>query len=128
MKRQARIKPRDKLDREALAARIRLALRGEPTLRERPMFGVLAFLVNERMVAAARKNGSLLVHVDADSGKSLLSRPGTRIAEMGAGRSMGPGWLEIDREVLNDDTLAFWIDAALTLRLCAPAPVRRGPG
>jgi len=107
------MEPRGNFDREALAARIRIALRGEPTLRERPMFGVLAFLVNERMVAAARKDGSLLVHVDADSGKSLLSRPGTRIAEMGGGRSMGPGWLEIDREVLSDHTFAFWIGAAL---------------
>ena len=110
------MKPVDNLDREALVARIRVALRGEPTLRERAMFGVLAFLVNERMVAAARKDGSLLVHVDADSGKALLSRPGTRIAEMGTGRSMGPGWLEIDREVLSDDTLAFWIGAALNFQ------------
>ena len=35
---------------------------------------------------------------------------------MGAGRSMGPGWLGVDREVLNDDTLAFWIGAALDVQ------------
>ena len=104
------------LDREALAARIRVALRGEPTLRERAMFGVLAFMVNERIVAAARKDGGLLVHVDAENGKALLSRPGTPIAEMGAGRSMGPGWLEIDPKVLDDSTVAFWIDAALNFQ------------
>lgn len=101
------------LNREALAGRIRVALRGEATLRERAMFGVLAFMVNDRMIVAARKDGGLLVHVDADSGKALLPRPGTRIAEMGAGRSMGPSWLEVDREVLDNDTLAFWIGAAL---------------
>lgn len=110
--------------REALADRIRAALRDEPTLRERPMFGVLSFFVEDRMVVAARKDGVLLVRVDPESGNALLSRPGARIAEMGAGRSMGPSWLEVDREVLDDDTLGFWIGAALDFNARGSATIR----
>jgi TfoX/Sxy family transcriptional regulator of competence genes len=99
--------------REALAERIRQALENQPALKARPMFGVLAFLVDDSMVVAARKDGSLLVRVDPARGEAFLSMPGTKIAEMGAGRSMGPSWLAIEREALDDDTLAFWIGAAL---------------
>jgi hypothetical protein len=101
------------LPREALAQRIRRALADKPTLRERPMFGVLAFLVDDSMVVAARKDGGLLAHVDPARSDDFLARPGTKIAEMGAGRSMGPSWLAIEHEVLDDAGLAFWIGAAL---------------
>jgi hypothetical protein len=99
--------------REALADRIRAALRGKRALGERRMFGVVSFMIDDRLVVGARKDGGLLVRVDPERSDTFLSRPGARIAEMGAGRSMGPSWLEVAPEVLDDDTLAFWIDAAL---------------
>jgi TfoX/Sxy family transcriptional regulator of competence genes len=99
--------------RDVLADRIRAALRDKPTLSERRMFGVVSFLIDDRMVVGARKDGWLLVRVDTGRSDTFLSRPGARIADMGAGRSMGPSWIEVDPKVLDNDTFTFWVGAAL---------------
>src|SRR5688572_29401617 len=73
--------------REALAARLRRLLGEEPSLREVRMFGSLSFMVDERMIVAAGRNGHLLVHVDPERSEELLLRAGARRAEMGKGKS-----------------------------------------
>jgi TfoX/Sxy family transcriptional regulator of competence genes len=97
-----------------LIARIRAALRDEPSTREVPMFGARSFMVNDRMVVAVHPDGDLLVRVDPGRSDELLARPGASPAVMGAGRTMGPGWVAVAQDVVaNDLELAFWVDAAL---------------
>lgn len=78
------------------------------------MFGGPAFMVNEKMVVSTFKNGDLLVRVPSDAHPRLTQRPGARQAEMGAGRSMGPGWITASAaSTATDEGLGFWLDIAL---------------
>ena len=100
-------------EREALAGRLRAALADEPSTVEKPMFGTRAFLVRDRIVACAQKEGDLLVRIPAERHGSLLTYPGAIQAEMGAGRSMGPGWISVAADALDGDGLALWLEVAL---------------
>lgn len=78
------------------------------------MFGGRSFLVNDKLVVSALKDGDLLVRVDADRHAELAARPGARQAEMGAGRTMGPGWIAVSADAITDDEgLSSWLDVAL---------------
>lgn len=94
-----------------LSDRIRAALSAHPA-REVRMFGGLCFMVNDKLLVGAMKDGALLVRIDPARNAELMSRPGTATPEMGAGRSMGPGWLRVTPEEADDD-LDFWIAQAL---------------
>ncbi|NPC97462.1 hypothetical protein HOQ23_11835 [Nocardioides sp. zg-DK7169] len=82
------------------------------------MFGGLAFMVDDAMVACVSAGGgALLVRVSPGRDADYLGAPGARRAEMGAGRSMGEGWIAVDREALGKDhELRFWMDAVLAHR------------
>lgn len=95
-----------------LTDRIRAALSFEASVREVRMFGGIAFMVNDKMAVHASRDGSLLARVDPATESPLLERAGAARAEMGPGRSMGPGWIRVAAEVAEDD-LAFWLDVAL---------------
>ena len=98
---------------EVLSARIRAAL-GSGHVREVRMFGANCFLVDGAMAVAARNDGSLLVHVAPETGAASLHDPHVARAEMGAGRSMGPGWSRVDPAALTEDAAIHgWIAAAL---------------
>lgn len=102
------------LAQSALADRVRRSISAEPIQREVSMFGGWAFMVNEKLIVSAGKTGDLLVRVDAADHDRLLERPGAHQAEMGTGRQMGPGWITVAAEYLeDDDSLEFWIAAAL---------------
>ncbi|SHN71292.1 Transcriptional regulator of competence genes, TfoX/Sxy family [Geodermatophilus obscurus] len=79
------------------------------------MFGGLAFMVDEKMVACVSGGGgALLVRVSRSRDAEYLEVAGARRAEMGKGRSMGEGWITIDEAALTEDRhLHFWIDAVL---------------
>lgn len=97
-----------------LIERIRDLLTGQPVMREVAMFGVRAFMVNDKVLVGARKDGGLLVRVAAERHDELLLRQGAEQAEMGPGRSMGPGWIEVTASSIDDaDALASWIEVAL---------------
>lgn len=97
-----------------LTDRIRETLAGAPVTRETSMFGVRTFMVNEKMVAGAWKNGDLLVRVPVERHDELLERPGAMQAEMNAGRNMGRGWVTVLASMIADDAeLEFWIAVAL---------------
>jgi TfoX/Sxy family transcriptional regulator of competence genes len=100
-----------------LADRVRGALSGE-VVREVRMFGGLAFMVDEKMVACVSGGGgALLARVSGDRDAEYLAVPGAHRAEMGQGRSMGAGWIAVDQEALADDAgLRFWIGAVLEHR------------
>ena len=96
-----------------LVERIAKALGNEPSLRTVRMFGGLSFMVDEKLVVAAREGDALLVRVDPERGKTLETRPGVARAMMGTGRSMGSGWLQVEPGVLDGRQLSFWIGEAL---------------
>lgn len=97
-----------------LIDRLRALLRVEPSTREVSMFGGLSFMVNDKMVASALRDGDLLVRVASERDSELGELPGASPAEMGAGRIMGPGWLSISAEAITgDDSLTFWLGVAL---------------
>lgn len=97
-----------------LIGRLRALLADEPSTREVSMFGGRSFMVRDRMVVSALEDGDLLVRVDAGRHDELTRQHGATQAEMGAGRSMGPGWIAVSAaSVASDDGLSSWLDAAL---------------
>ena len=98
-----------------LADRVRHAVSDAENVREVKMFGGLAFMVNEKMVACVSAGGgALLVRVSSSRDAEYLKVVGARRAEMGKNRLMGEGWITVDQEGLTEDRdLRFWIDAVL---------------
>ena len=95
-----------------LLDRIRSSLTGGH-LREVRMFGAIAVMVDDAMAVAVHKDGSLLVRVDPAEDPRLLRSPGASRAEMGAGRSMGEGWIRVQpSQVQSDESLCTWLEAA----------------
>jgi TfoX/Sxy family transcriptional regulator of competence genes len=100
--------------RSDLIERLRALLAGEPSTREVSMFGGRSFMVNDKMVVSALKEGALLVRVPADRHDELTEQPGAEQAEMGTGRSMGPGWISVHAKAIDtEERLSFWLDVAL---------------
>jgi TfoX/Sxy family transcriptional regulator of competence genes len=96
------------------AERIRTMLGEEPSTREVSMFGGLSFMVNDKMIVNVRRGGDLLVRVDPSRSPELVADHGARFAEMGAGRAMGPGWIDVPAELTaTDNQLRFWLDVAM---------------
>lgn len=101
-------------EQTALVERVRALLPDRTVIREVSMFGARSIMVNEKMIVSARANGGLLVRVDADRHDDLLTRPGATQAMMGRGRTMGPGWIEVDPDTISDDSeLAAWLKIAM---------------
>ncbi|WP_404285998.1 TfoX/Sxy family protein [Glutamicibacter arilaitensis] len=99
---------------QILIERIREKLAGEPVLREVSMFGGYSFMVNEKLLVVALKDGALLVHVAPANHAELLLRPGAAHAEMDTGRRMGPGWIQVVASSIEKDAaLAYWMRTAL---------------
>jgi TfoX/Sxy family transcriptional regulator of competence genes len=77
------------------------------------MFGVLALMADGAMAVAAHKDGSLPVRVDPAEDARLLENPEASRAEMGAGRSMGEGWIRVEAKALRSNAaLASWLEPA----------------
>jgi TfoX/Sxy family transcriptional regulator of competence genes len=101
-------------DQAELIERIRAALADESSVREVSMFGGRSFMVDEKMVVSALRNGDLLVRVPSERHDELLEAPGAEQAEMGAGRTMGPGWISVTTaSIATSEQLAFWMQVAL---------------
>lgn len=101
-------------DQTVLVERVRALIADEPVVREVSMFGGRSVMVNEKMIVSALKDGRLLVRVDADQHDKFLGRPGTVQAEMGPGRDMGPGWIEVAADSIRDDEqLSSWVEIAM---------------
>jgi TfoX/Sxy family transcriptional regulator of competence genes len=113
-------------DHGPTAERIRALLAEHPANREVSMFGGLSFMVDDKMIVNVRRGGDLLVRVDPQQSPELIAEHGARPAEMGAGRSMGPGWLDVPAERTTDDEqLRFWIDVAMAFNARATAHAGR---
>jgi hypothetical protein len=93
---------------EALAARIRGAVQGEPGVTEKAMFGGLAFLVGGNMAVSASGQGGMLLRCDPARTETLVAEPGVERFEM-RGRAMD-GWLRVDDEAVSSDAdLDRWV-------------------
>ena len=113
-------------DHNPTAERVRALLADAPATREVAMFGGLSFMVNDKMIVNVRRSGDLLVRVDPHRSPELIADHGARPAEMGAGRSMGPGWLDVPAEcTADDDQLRLWIDVAMSFNDQATAHASR---
>lgn len=103
-------------DQQALVEHVRaalaLALSPDESVREVAMFGGRSFMVSERLAVSALPRGDLLVRVALADDARLVASPGARRAEMGAGRSMGEGWIHVDSSALVTG-LSAWLDAAI---------------
>jgi TfoX/Sxy family transcriptional regulator of competence genes len=87
------------------------ALIPEGRIREVPMFGAVAVMVDDAMVVAVNKDQSLLVRVDPAEDEALLREADASRAQMGKGREMGVGWLRADLSG-NPSRLDYWVSAA----------------
>ena len=104
---------------EALAARIRELVAGEPAFTEKTMFGGLAFLVGGNMAVAASGQGGLLVRVDPDESDKLVETTPARLMEM-RGREM-PGWLRVGSDdVRTKRQLATWVERGVAFARSLP--------
>jgi hypothetical protein len=93
---------------EKLAARIRGAVRREPGVTEKTMFGGLAFLVAGNMAVSASGQGGMLLRCDPAQTEDLVSEPDVGRFEM-RGRKMN-GWLHVhDDAVRTDADLDRWV-------------------
>ncbi|UUT35557.1 TfoX/Sxy family protein [Microbacterium elymi] len=101
-------------EQTVLVERVRGLIAEEPVVREVSMFGGRSLMVSEKMIVSVRKDGGLLVRVDAGRHDELLGEPGAVQAQMGPGRDMGPGWIEVAADAVSDDEqLSFWIGIAM---------------
>lgn len=104
---------------EGLAQRIREALDETPGVREKKMFGGIAFLVNGNM-SVGIINEDLTVRSDPTRGPELLSRPHARPMDF-TGRPM-KGWVFVAPEgYAEDDDLQRWIDEGVGFARSLPA-------
>lgn len=105
---------------EALAARIRVALRDEPDVTEQKMFGGLAFMIRGNLAVGAGSGGELIVRVTRASVPQLLDGDHVRPMEM-RGKPMA-GWLLVaDSTVATDAVLREWIARGVTYAGSLPA-------
>ena len=114
---------RGKRGQEALLVRLRKLLHDEPISREVTMFGARAIMVRGKMLCCALKGGDLLAHIDPAADAEMSRQPGASPAEMGPGREMGPGWLNVAADsIADDDRLRFWLDACLAFNRAKTQP------
>ena len=93
-----------------LLTRVRGALASRGA-REQPMFGGIAFMVSDKMVASVSKRG-LLLRVGKDGQAEALKDPRAKRLEMRPGRVMS-GYVRIAADDLSDAELRRWLDVGL---------------
>jgi TfoX/Sxy family transcriptional regulator of competence genes len=93
---------------EDLANRIRELISAEDGVREKKMFGGLAFLVNGNLAVSASGQGGLLLRCDPADTDALVAKPHAGRFEM-RGRAMD-GWLRIEADgVRTKRELERWV-------------------
>jgi TfoX/Sxy family transcriptional regulator of competence genes len=109
---------------EALAARVRQALGARPSVREKKMFGGIAFLIDDAMCIGVDKS-DLIVRCDKAETDALLALPGVRVFDLSGGRPM-KGWLLVGPEATKTASgFKRWFDRAVAWSTKAPATRRK---
>jgi TfoX/Sxy family transcriptional regulator of competence genes len=94
---------------DVLAERVRDRVAGVAGVREKRMFGGLAFLTDGNMTVGVHGD-DLIVRIALADTDAALTQPGARPFDI-TGRPMR-GWLLVAGEVLDDPVLDGWIDQA----------------
>ncbi len=104
---------------EQLAERMREALADEPGIRERLMFGGIAFMLDGNMSVGIIKD-DLMVRVGPEAYEDCLDEPHARIMDFN-GRPM-KGYVFIGPDgVVSDDDLRRWVGRGLAYARSLPA-------
>jgi hypothetical protein len=104
---------------EALAERIRAAVSNEAGVRERKMFGGLAFLLNGNLAVGAYKDGGLMIRCSNDDWQAFLTEDGAR-PMLRKGNPVS-GWVLIAAEAVHDDaSLGEWVRHGLAHAAAQP--------
>ena len=93
---------------EDLADRVRVAIQDRDDVREKQMFGGLAFLLGGHMALAVSGQSGLMVRCDPAQTAELVRRPGASPMEM-RGREMH-GWVRVEVDSAEDSALGEWVD------------------
>ena len=96
---------------EALADRIRAALRGNEEVSERKMFGGLAFMLDGNMCCGVVKD-ELMVRLSPDEGDRALEEPGVRPMDF-TGRPMRGMVFVAPAALADDEELRGWVGRAV---------------
>ena len=104
---------------EALADRIRGLIGNDPDVREKSMFGGLAFLVGGNMAVGVSGQGGLMIRVDREQTDALLKEPHAEPFVMRGKEARG--WLRVAAEgVLTDEGLEPWVDRGVAYARSLP--------
>lgn len=96
---------------EKLAEKIRLSFAGVRNVKERKMFGGIAFMVNDKMCVGADK-GDMMLRCEPEMTDELLSKKGVRQFDL-TGKPM-KGWLLIAPEgTSSKKDFDYWIKLSL---------------
>ena len=95
-----------------LAERVRAAIAKDAGVRQRKMFGGLAFLLNGNFAISAYKDGGLMIRCSGEDWQAFCSEDGARpMLRNGAPVS---GWVLIAADAVRDDaSLSRWIRRGL---------------
>lgn len=103
---------------QALADRVRHALRDQRGVTEKKMFGGVGFLLHGNMLVGIWHN-SLIARLTPSDAEAALREAHIRVFDV-TGRPM-KGWIMIDPEGLDtDQQLSHWLDLALTFVATLP--------
>ncbi len=109
---------------EELMERIRAEVALDPRVTEKRMFGGLCFLLDGKILVAARRTGGLLVQCGAEAGIALTQEEGVSYMQMRGKPALGFIEVEADRLEANDD-LRRWIAVAERYVSMKPAAATR---
>jgi hypothetical protein len=94
---------------DEMADRIRKIVGGNKAVSETRMFGGLCFMLNGNMQICARRDGSILARVGADSAAKVVGRPGVEHMVM-RGREMADYVIVGAEAAANDKSLREWVE------------------
>ena len=104
---------------ERLAERIRAALPDGADVRERKMFGGIAWMLDGNMACGIMDGDALLARVGPDAADDALEEPHTRPAQMGE-RTM-KGYVVVGADAIaSAEALQAWVDRSVAFAETLP--------
>jgi TfoX/Sxy family transcriptional regulator of competence genes len=106
---------------EALAGRVRTVLQDQPEIKEKKMFGGLAFMLRGNMCCGIVKD-ELMVRVGPARYEAALARPEARPMDFGGkGRPMKGMVFVAPHGMTGEETLAEWVGMGVAYAGSLPA-------
>ena len=105
---------------EQLASRIRDLIQVRPGVVEKKMFGGVGWMLGGNMAVGVMSDARLMVRVAPEEVDEAITRP--HVHEFGRpGAKPMKGFVVVDQEILDDATLAEWVDRGAGARARAAA-------